>query len=144
MIVKDLLNRKGNAAISINPDCTVFEALQLMAAKDIGAVLAIENDELRGIFSERDHARKLALNGKSELTTPIRDVMVTKLTSVTPEDLVRDCMELMTERHIRHLPVFDKDTLIGVISIGDVVKGMIDDQKDTITHLEKYISGAMA
>jgi CBS domain-containing protein len=142
LTVKDLLLRKGRKKIvSIDPDATVYEALHTMKENNVGALLIIENEELRGIFSERDYARKIALTGKSGRDTFVKDVMVTKLISVTPENGVEHCMNLMTEQRVRHLPVFENKKLVGIISIGDVVKGVIDEQKTTINDLEKYISG---
>jgi len=139
--VKDLLSRKGRSTICIKPDNTVCEALRAMAINDIGALLVVENEELKGIFSERDYARKVVLAGKSERTTAVREVMVTRLASVTPGDKVEACMKLMTDRHIRHLPVFENGDLIGIVTIGDVVKDVIEQQKMTINNLEQYISG---
>jgi len=141
LIVKDLLSRKGSQTFSIQPNGTIYEALQMMETHDVGALLVIKNKKLLGIFSERDYARKLVLKGKNSQNTLVGDVMVTQLTSVTPEVKVEDCMKFMTDQHIRHLPVLENDKLIGIISIGDVVKGMIDQQKTTINHLEQYISG---
>ena len=141
LTVKDLLSRKGNATFSIHPNNTIYQALQMMAIHAVGALLVIENKQLLGIFSERDYARKLVLKGKNEHNTLVGDVMVKHLTSVTPEDKVEDCMKFMTNQHIRHLPVLNNDKLIGIISIGDVVKGMIDEQKTTINDLERYIAG---
>jgi CBS domain-containing protein len=141
LTVKDLLYRKGNKTVSIHPNNTIYQALQIMESNDVGALLVIESKELLGIFSERDYARKLVLNGKNEHNTFVGDVMVKRLTSVTPEDKVEDCMKFMTDQHIRHLPVLKNDKLIGIISIGDVVKGIIDQQKTTINDLELYISG---
>ncbi len=141
LTVRDLLYRKGNETFSIHPYNTIYEALQMMETHDVGALLVIENEELLGIFSERDYARKLVLRGKNSHDTLVGDVMVKQLTSVTPEVKVEDCMKFMTDQHIRHLPVFENDKLIGIISIGDVVKGIFDQQKTTINDLERYISG---
>jgi len=141
LTVKDLLFRKGQKIVSICPGASVYDALRIMATNDIGALLVVENEELRGIFSERDYARKVVLNGRNERTTAVGDVMVAQLMSVTPEDRVESCMNLMTDRHIRHLPVFENDILIGIVSIGDVVKDVIEQHKTTINDLEKYISG---
>ena len=141
LTVRDLLSRKGSNIVSIHPNNTVYQALQVMESHDVGALLVIENKELLGIFSERDYARKLVLKGKISQNTLVGEVMVKKLTSVTPEDKVEDCMMFMTDRHIRHLPVLKDNKLVGIISIGDVVKGIIDQQKTTINDLERYISG---
>ncbi|PKN18929.1 MAG: histidine kinase [Deltaproteobacteria bacterium HGW-Deltaproteobacteria-6] len=141
LTVRDLLSRKGSETFSIQPDKTIYEALQMMAAHNVGALLVIKSKKLLGIISERDYARKLVLKGKNSRDTLVRDVMVRQLTSVTPDVKVEDCMKFMTDQHIRHLPVLENDKLAGIISIGDVVKGMIDQQKTTINHLERYISG---
>lgn len=141
LTVKDLLSRKGNKTISIHPDTTVYEALRLMAINDIGALLVVEDEILVGIFSERDYARKGALNGRSEHSAHVRDVMVEHLIVVTPENKVEDCMNLMTKQHICHLPVFEDKILRGILTIDDVVKGVIDQQKTTINDLEQYIAG---
>lgn len=141
LTVRDLLSRKGSETFSIHPNNTIYEALQMMETHDVGALLVIESKELIGIFSERDYARKLVLKGKNSQNTLVGDVMVKQLTSVTPDVKVEDCMKFMTDQHIRHLPVLENDKLIGIISIGDVVKGMMDQQKTTINHLEQYISG---
>ncbi len=141
LTVNELLSRKGHGIVSIDPGATVYEALRLMAMNNIGALLVIEKEKLQGVFSERDYARKIILNEKSSRDTLVKDVMVKRLFSVTPEDDAEDCMKLMTEQHVRHLPVFKDANLIGIISIGDVVKAVIEDQKTTIDHLENYISG---
>lgn len=141
LTVNELLSRKGNKIVSIDPEATVYEALRMMAINDVGALLVIEDEELLGIFSERDYARKVVLNDKNERNTFVGDVMVTRMISVTPENKVEECMKLMTEQHIRHLPVFENEKLIGVITIGDAVKDVIEEQKTTINHLEKYIAG---
>jgi CBS domain-containing protein len=141
LTVRDLLSRKQNHTASIHPNQTVYQALNMMANYDIGALLVVEGRELLGIFSERDYARKLSLKGKNENNTLVGEVMAKQLTLVTPEDTVENCMKLMTNRHIRHLPVLQGDKLVGIVSIGDVVKGIIDQQKATINNLESYISG---
>jgi CBS domain-containing protein len=141
LTVRDLLSRKGSNTVSIHPNNTVYQALQTMETYGIGAVLVIEGNELLGIFSERDYARKLALKGKDSRNTLVGEVMVKELTSVTPEDKVEDCMRFMTDKRIRHLPVLKDGKLVGMISIGDVVKGIIDQQQATINDLEAYISG---
>ena len=141
LTVNELLLRKGNKIVSIDPDATVYEALGLMATNNIGALLVIENEKLVGVFSERDYARKVILSGKSSQNTPVRAIMVTRLYAVTPDDEVEYCMKLMTDQHIRHLPVFKNDTLVGIITIGDVVKAVINYQKSLIDHLTKYICG---
>lgn len=141
LTVRDLLSRKGSNTVSVHPNHTVYQALQTMETNGIGAVLVIEGQQLLGIFSERDYARKLVLKGKDSRNTLVGEVMVKELTSVTPEDKVEDCMKFMTDRRIRHLPVLKDGKLLGIISIGDVVKGIIDQQQATINSLETYISG---
>jgi CBS domain-containing protein len=141
LTVRELLSKKGCNIISIGPAATVYDALSLMSVNDIGALLVVENEKLLGIFSERDYARKVVLSGKSSHNTSVKEVMVTHLISITPENSVEDCMKLMTEQHIRHLPVFENKKLVGIITIGDVVKDVIEEQKNTIDDLEKYISG---
>lgn len=122
----------------------MYEALQLMANKNIGAVLVVDKGNLVGIMSERDYARKVILHGKSSKDIRVREIMTEKVFYVRPEQTVEDCMALMTNRRIRHLPVIDDDRLIGVISIGDVVKAIIDHQEFMITQLENYIMGRPA
>ncbi len=139
--VGDLLRAKESAVWHTTPDTTVYEGLELMARKNVGALLVVESGRLVGIFSERDYARKIVLKGKFSRETPIREVMTEKLITVDPEETVERCMELMTEMHIRHLPVLEDGDLVGVISIGDVVKSLIAEQKATIKHLENYITG---
>ena len=141
LTVRDLLSRKGSNTVSVHPNQTVYQALQTMETNGIGAILVIEGKELLGIFSERDYARKLVLKGKDSRNTLVGEVMVKELTSVTPDDKVEDCMKFMTEKRIRHLPVLKDGKLTGIISIGDVVKGIIDQQQATINNLETYISG---
>lgn len=140
--VRDILYSKGDAKIySIGPSAMVVEALKLMAEKMVGALLVLENNKLAGIFSERDYARKIALMDRSSRTTEIRQVMTADLICVSPADTLEYCMELMTEKHIRHLPVLEDNKLIGLISIGDLVKNIIEDQKAMIIQLEKYMRG---
>ena len=140
-IVSQLLQSKGHDVWSITPDTTVYEALEQMAEKNIGAVLVIESEQVVGIFSERDYARKVVLHGKSSQETPVSDVMTSRVIAVPPNQSVEKCMALMTEKRIRHLPVLDSDRLVGIISIGDVVKAIISDQEVMINHLEDYITG---
>lgn len=139
--VKHLLDTKGHDVYSIAPDRTVFEALQHMAEKEVGALLVMEADQVKGIFSERDHARRVDLQGRSAEDTRVREVMTEEVVTVTPEQSIDDCMALMTDRRIRHLPVSDGERLIGVISIGDVVKEVIAEQEFRIEQLQNYISG---
>ena len=124
---------------SVGADDTVFDALHLMAQVNIGAVLVLEDGQVRGIMSERDYARKMVLHGKSSRETRVREVMTTRVITVEPDRTCADCMALMTEKHIRHLPVMDQGRLMGVISIGDVVRAVVREQQATITTLEQYI-----
>jgi len=137
----DLLKKKGTKVYSIPPDTTIREALQVMAEKDVGALPVMDGEDLVGIFSERDFARLLAKEGAFPLDTSISDVMTKKLFTVNPSASIEDCMQLMTDKHIRHLPILDNEKMAGLISIGDVVKAIISYQKDFINQLESYISG---
>ena len=141
-IVKQILNEKGQDVWAVPPDATIYEALELMAEKNIGAVLVMEDDALAGIFSERDYARKVVLQGKSSRETPVSEGMTEEVICVRPNQSVEGCMSLMTEKRIRHLPVLEPEgeSVVGVISIGDVVKGVISQQANTIEHLESYIT----
>jgi CBS domain-containing protein len=142
MTIKTILNKKSrNAIFSIGSSATVYEALVLMADKNIGAVLVIDDGQLVGIFSERDYARKGILKGRTSQETHIHEVMTAKLLTVAPEQKIEDAMVIMSEKHIRHLPVIDGTELIGIISINDLVTAIISDQKDRIASLESYISG---
>jgi CBS domain-containing protein len=138
--IREILDKKGHQIWSVSPDTKIFEALQLMAEKNIGALVVLNGDKLVGIISERDYARKVALKGKTSKETPIRDIMTPKVLYVTPEKTAEDCMALMIEKRIRHLPVYEQDKLIGVVSIGDVVKAVIEEKKIAIEHLENYIT----
>lgn len=138
--VRQLLNRKGTEVLSISPQATVRDALTLMAKREVGALLVMEGGELLGIISERDYARKVILMGRTSKDTRVGEIMSTDLTTVSLEQTVTDCMELMTEGRIRHLPVMDEGRVVGVISIGDVVKAVISTQASMIEHLEGYIS----
>lgn len=137
--VKQLLEFKGRDIISIDPYRTVYEAIEILAARQIGALLVIENGNLVGLISERDYARKVILKGKSSKDTLIRDVMTRELICVKPEMSVDESMALMTEKRIRHLPVMDNDTLIGIVTIGDAVRQIISERDFTIQQLEQYI-----
>ncbi|MBE7553963.1 MAG: CBS domain-containing protein [Anaerolineales bacterium] len=139
--VNQLLQNKGSRVWSIGPDALVIEALKLMAEKEVGALVILEGDQVVGILSERDYARKVSLLGKSSKTTPVREIMTEKVVFIRPEQTVEDCMALMTNKRIRHLPVIDGDRLVGVISIGDVVKEVISQQEFIIAQLENYITG---
>ncbi|WP_026904129.1 CBS domain-containing protein [Pedobacter glucosidilyticus] len=136
--VSKILKQKTNHLIKLSPDATVFEALQLMMDHNISAVL-IGQDQLEGIFTERDYARKVVLQGKSSKEVKLKEVMTANLVTISPQDSVEYCMQMMTDRHIRHLPVLEFGNLVGMVSIGDVVKFVIEDQKQTIQDLESYI-----
>jgi CBS domain-containing protein len=140
-IVSQLLKSKNSEIVSILPTETVFNALKTMADKDIGAILVVENKKVLGIFSERDYARKIILQNRSSKDTLVKDVMITKVVYVTLEDSLEDCMLLMTEKRIRHLPVLENGELLGVISIGDVVKATISQKNFEIQEMVKYILG---
>jgi CBS domain-containing protein len=133
-----LLQVKGNAVYAIQPKATVFEALERMAAHDVGALLVMEGDKLVGIFSERDYARKIVLMGRISRDTLVEEVMTRELITVAPGATLADCMQLMTRNRIRHLPVIEDSRLVGVISIGDVVNAIITQQEFMITELESY------
>lgn len=143
MTIDELLRTKEIKEVwSVTPEQAVYLALQVMAQKDIGAVLVVENDHIAGIFSERDYARRIILQGKSSLATPVREVMTAGIVTITPEATVEECMELMTNHHIRHLPVLRDGRLVGLVSIGDIVAAIIQGQAKMITSLENYIVGA--
>jgi CBS domain-containing protein len=140
--VRDILDEKGRRVISVSPDVTVFRALETMADKNIGGLLVMDRKDLLGIFTERDYARKVILKGKSSKDTLVKDLMTRDPVTVTPDSSVDDCMHLMTDKFIRHLPVVgDSGAIIGVISIGDVVRFVISEQRYVIEQLEGYISG---
>lgn len=137
-LVRNMLAGKTDVH-TVSPDDTVLDALRVMAAHNIGAVLVTNGDELIGILSERDYARKMVLHGKASHDTAVREVMTATLVSVTPRWTCDECMAVMTERHVRHLPVLDDGRLMGVISIGDVVRAVVQEQQSTITTLESFI-----
>ena len=140
--VAQVLQNKSNHEIStITPDASVLDAITLMATKGIGAVLVVQDSKVVGILSERDYTRKIALMQRTSDLTTVAEIMTGKVLSVLPTNTVDECLELMTERHIRHLPVLDKENLIGIISIGDLVKAAMEDQKVLIEQLQQYISG---
>jgi CBS domain-containing protein len=139
--VKDILNRKGHQFWFVSPGNTVFEALELMAQKDVGAVLVIDKNRLVGVFSERDYSRKIVLHGLTSKNSLVGDFMSKEVIGVNPESSIDDCMALMTAKRVRHLPVLEKDTIVGLISIGDVVNFIIQDQNIIIKDLENYIYG---
>jgi len=137
--IKQLLQAKGGAVYSIGPDARVIDALKLMAEKEIGALVVLENGKLAGILSERDYARKVILLGKSSHDIAVREIMTGKVLTVQPTRTVEECMALMTGKRVRHLPVIEDERLIGLLSIGDLVKEVIADQEQTIKELESYI-----
>jgi CBS domain-containing protein len=137
--VKQLLDRKGAALYCVEPEDPVLEAIRQMAERHVGALLVMRGDELLGIVSERDYARKVILLGRSSRDTPVWQIMSSPVHTVSPNHTVDDCMRLMTERRIRHLPVVERGRVAGMISIGDLVKAVIEDQKQTIEQLESYI-----
>ena len=139
-----LLNEKGRTIWSVSADQNVFDALKILADKNVGALLVLDEGKLVGIFSERDYTRKVALQGKASKTTPVRDVMTKEVCYVTPDEDLEECMALFTNKHIRHLPVMEADQLIGLISIGDIVNKIISEQRFAIGELEHYISGEYA
>jgi CBS domain-containing protein len=137
--VKEILEAKSHNLLSISPEASVLDALKLMAEKDIGALVVLDGDHLAGIFSERDYARKVILHGKASKDTPVGEIMTHKVVCVRPDQSVEECMALMTDKRIRHLPVLEDRKVIGVISIGDVVKEVISEQRFVIEQLEHYI-----
>lgn len=139
--VRQILKNKGSQIWATQPDATVFSALQLMAEKGVGALLVLADGKLVGIFSERDYARKVILHGKSSVETPVSEIMTPGVITVKLDQTIGECMTLMTEKRFRHLPVIEGDRVVGVISIGDVVKAIISDQEFMIKQLEIYISG---
>ncbi len=139
--VRQLLRTKGNEIWSVAPQATVYEALQIMSEKDVGALLVLDTGNLVGIFSERDYARKLILKGRFSKDTTVTELMTHEVLYVEPQSTIEDCMALMTAKRIRHLPVLEKERLIGIVTIGDVVKQIISDQEFTIRQLGTYITG---
>lgn len=137
--VKQLLEGKGREVHAIGPDARVIDALKLMAEKDVGALIVTEGGRIAGVISERDYARKVILHGKSSHDIAVRDIMTGKVVTVQPRHTVEECMALMTEKRIRHLPVVEGERLVGVLSIGDLVKAVIAEQEATIRQLESYI-----
>jgi CBS domain-containing protein len=136
-----ILAHKGSAVWSIAPSTMVFDAIQLMADKNVGALPVIDNGKLVGIISERDYTRKVILKGKSSKETPVRDIMTSELVTVHPGDTVSECMQMMTDKRVRHLPVLEGANMVGLVSIGDLVRRIISAQTATIDNLEKYIHG---
>jgi CBS domain-containing protein len=138
--VKDILRAKGSVVWSVKPDESVFEALKLMAEKDVGGLVVMNGDHLAGIITERDYARKVIIEGRSSKETPVTDVMTKKVLCVTPERTVDECLALMTEKRLRHLPVLEDKNVIGIVSIGDLVKAIIEEQRLLIDQLQQYIT----
>ena len=139
--VKDILSAKGGETWSIGPDDSVYAAIHLLADKQVGALVVTDGDRMVGIISERDYARQIILKGRSSENTLVKDIMSGNVITATPGQDIQICMQLMTEKRIRHLPIIDADKLVGMISIGDLVRAIIADQESTIGDLEKYISG---
>lgn len=140
-LVKHLLDSKRRHIISVTPGTSVFDAIQIMADETIGSLIVMDGDQLLGIVTERDYARKVILKGRSSESTQVSEIMTQDVLTTSSAKTVNDCMELMTERRIRHLPVVEDDRVIGMISIGDLVQAIISDQQEEIEHLEHYISG---
>jgi len=136
-----ILARKGFAVWSIAPNSMVFDAIQLMAEKNVGALPVVDNGQLVGLISERDYTRKVALKGKSSKDTPVREIMTQEVVTVNVADTVSECMRVMTDSRIRHLPVMEGEKMVGFVSIGDLVRGIISAQTATINALQKYITG---
>jgi CBS domain-containing protein len=136
-----MLHHKGAVVWTISPQATVFEAIQLLARKNIGALPVMDGDKLVGIFSERDYTRKVALEGRTSQTTRVRDILSANVTTISPNDTVEDAMRRMTDKRVRHLPVIEDGRLVGLVSIGDMVNWIISAQSATIDQLESYVSG---
>lgn len=139
--IRDILHNKGTAVWSASPDETVLEAIRRMAEHGVGALLVLENDQLVGLFSERDYSRKVILQGLRSQDTPVRTVMSTPVITISPDATVQQGLAMMTEKFVRHLPVTDDSGVIGVVSIGDLVKAVIEDQETLIEQLERFIAG---
>lgn len=139
--IKEIMGDKGQDIWSVGPGANVYEAIELMAEKGVGALMVIEGGRPVGIISERDYARKVILQGRSSKATPVRDIMTSRIIHTSPDRSVEECMALMTTNKIRHLPVLDEEQLVGMVSIGDLVKATISEQKSTIEYLERYING---
>ena len=140
-LVSSVLKLKGDQVWSVTPAASVYEAIEMMSEKNIGALLVIANGKLIGIMSERDYARKVILRGKSSRQTQVMEIMTSSVVYVSPQDTVDECMRIMTESRTRHLPVVEKDNVVGVISIGDLVNWIISTQQEAIHRLESYITG---
>ena len=141
--LSEVLDSKGRNVSSVSPQQSAYEALEVMAGKDVGCLVVFEEDKIVGMFSERDYARKVVLKGKSSRETPVADVMTKLVCWVHPWSNLKECMTLMTDRHVRHLPVLEKDQLVGIVTIGDVVKAIISEQESVIHELEGYVDDAL-
>jgi CBS domain-containing protein len=139
--ISEILGHKGSTVWSISPNASVLEAIQLMADKNVGAVLVTENDKLVGIISERDYTRKVVLKGKASKTTAVKEILSSHVIHVSPTHTVEECMRLMTDHHVRHLPVLDSEKIVGIVSIGDLVNWIISAQHTAISQLQTYITG---
>jgi len=142
--ISALLHHKGTALWSITPELTVFEAIKLMAEKNIGALLVVSGGKLVGVVTERDYTRKIALQGKKSKETPVAEILSSRIVSVTPQHTVEECMKLMTEHRVRHLPVLENEKVTGIVSIGDLVNWTISAQDAAIAQMEQYIAGGVA
>ena len=140
-LLRDIIQRKGGDVFSVGPAATVFEALQLMAEKNIGALLVCEGDKVHGILTERDCVRRVELHGRTVRDTPVKDIMTSKVLYVQTGQTLEECVAIMIDKNIRHLPVFDGEKLVGLISARDALKEMVDEQKFVISQLEHYITG---
>ena len=140
-LLRDIIQRKGGDVYSVEPDATVFDALKMMADKNIGAVLVCEGDEVQGILTERDCIRRVELHGRTVRDTPVKEIMTSKVLYVQTGQTLEECVAIMIDKNIRHLPVFDGDKLVGLISARDALKEMVDEQKFVISQLEHYITG---
>jgi CBS domain-containing protein len=140
-LIREVLQLKGSEVWTTTPDTPVYEALKLMAEKEVGALVVVDKGQVVGILSERDYARKVVLKGKTSMETPVKEIMTSRVFYVQPEQTIEECMALMTDKRVRHLPVLSGDQLTGIISIGDVVKEIISEQKVYIRDLENYIVG---
>lgn len=140
-LISQILTEKTSELYSIPPGSSVYEAIEMMAEKNAGALLVMEGETLEGIISERDYSRKVILQGKSSKETPVREIMTTDPNTAVPGDTVEKCLRMMTGKRVRHIPILDKGKVVGIVSIGDLVKWVISAQESTINHLENYISG---
>jgi CBS domain-containing protein len=139
--VRDILQEKGFAVHSIAPEAKVFQALQLMADKNVGALMVVKEGVVVGLISERDYARKIVLKGKFSKDVPVQEIMTAEVVRIGPDEDIEGCMQLMTHQRVRHLPVFERERLIGIISVGDIVKAIIEHKEEIIGQLEDYIKG---